>query len=77
LLLNRRNDVAHGTAKAGLEEREYARLDQAVSLVVDGIVNAVSDAVVRKVYLLAATTSTASGSAAVQTASAPGLSGAA
>ncbi len=54
LLLNRRNDVAHGTAKAGLEEKEYAKLAQAVSLVVDGIVTAISDAVVRKVFLAAA-----------------------
>lgn len=54
LLLNRRNDVAHGSAKAGLEEKEYAKLEQAVSLVVDGIVKAISDAVARKVYLAAA-----------------------
>lgn len=54
LLLNRRNDVAHGTAKAGLEEKEYASLEQAVSLVVDGIVKAISDAVARKVYLATA-----------------------
>jgi len=53
LLLNRRNDVAHGTAKSGLEEPEYAKLEQAVSLVVDGIVRAVFDAVASKAYLAA------------------------
>lgn len=53
LLLNRRNDVAHGTAKAGLEEKEYVKLEQAVLLVVDGIVKAISNAVARKVYLAA------------------------
>lgn len=50
-LLNRRNDVAHGTAKAGIEEKEFADLEQAVWLVVDGIVKALSDAVARKLYL--------------------------
>jgi len=54
LLLNRRNNVAHGTAKAGLDEHEYAKLEQAVWLVVDGIVRAVSDAIARKVYLATA-----------------------
>ncbi len=50
-LLNRRNDVAHGTAKAGLEEKEYANLEQAVSLVIDEIVKAISDAIASKAYL--------------------------
>lgn len=50
-LLNRRNDIAHGTAKAGIEESEYGKLEQAVSKVVDGIVKAVSEAVVCKAYL--------------------------
>jgi hypothetical protein len=53
LLLNRRNDVAHGTARAGLEEKDYGKLEQAVSLVVDGIVKAIFDAVARKVFLAA------------------------
>lgn len=53
LLLNRRNDVAHGTARAGLEEKEYAKLEQAVSLVVDGVVKAISDAIAGKAYLAA------------------------
>ncbi|MBI2378958.1 MAG: hypothetical protein HYV07_33495 [Deltaproteobacteria bacterium] len=50
-LLNRRNAVAHGTAKAGLDEKEYAELEQAINLVVDGLVHSVSDAVARRVYL--------------------------
>lgn len=53
LLLNRRNDVAHGTARAGLDEKEYATLEQAVSLVVDGIVKAIFDAMACKAYLAA------------------------
>lgn len=63
LLLNRRNDVAHGTAKAGLEEKEFAKLEQAVSLVVDGIVKAVFDAVARKVYLASTAQVSAAGPA--------------
>ncbi len=54
LLLNRRNDVAHGTAKAGLEEKEYADLEQAVLMTVDGIVKAIYDAVARKAYMVPA-----------------------
>jgi hypothetical protein len=54
MLLNRRNDVAHGTAKEGLEEREYATLEEAVERVLDGIVRAISDAVSNKAYLLPA-----------------------
>lgn len=50
-LLNRRNDVAYGTAKAGLEEKEYGQLEQAVTLVIDGLVKAVSDAVAGQAYL--------------------------
>jgi hypothetical protein len=50
-LLKRRNSVAHGTEKAGLEEKDYAKLEQAVLLVVDGLVKALSDAVVGKAYL--------------------------
>lgn len=53
LLLNRRNGVAHGTAKTGIEEKEYAKLEEAVSSVVDGIVKAIFDAIARKVYLAA------------------------
>ena len=49
-LLNRRNAVAHGTARAGLEEKEYAQLEQAVMLVVDGIVVAISEAVAKQAY---------------------------
>lgn len=50
-LLNRRNDVAHGTAKVGFDEKEYGELEQAVSLVVDGLVNSISNAVIEQVYL--------------------------
>lgn len=53
LLLNRRNDVAHGTARAGIDEKEYSTLEQAVSQVVDGIVKAIFDAIARKAYLAA------------------------
>lgn len=53
MLLARRNDVAHGTAKQGLDERDYAKLEDAVTGVIDGIVHAISDAVSRKAYLTA------------------------
>jgi hypothetical protein len=36
-----------------LEEKEYVELEQAVTLVIDGLVKTVSDAVARQVYLAA------------------------
>lgn len=51
-LLARRNDVAHGTAKSGLEEKEYSNLEQAVNLVVDDLVKMITQAVTSKSYLV-------------------------
>ena len=51
-LLRRRNDVAHGTAKDGLEEKDYVGLEQAVLLVIDGLVQAISHAVANRMYLV-------------------------
>lgn len=59
-LLNRRNDVAHGTAKSGLGEKEYASLEQAVMLVIDELVKAISEAVANRRYLGAAAVASAS-----------------
>jgi hypothetical protein len=53
-LLRRRNDVAHGTAKDGLEAKDYTELEQAVALVVDGLVQAISRAVAEQMYLATA-----------------------
>lgn len=50
-LLNRRNDVAHGTAKAGLDERDYANLEQAVVLVIDELVRTLTAVVANEEYL--------------------------
>lgn len=50
-LLKRRNDVAHGAARDGLEEKDYETLEKAVSSVVDGVVHAISDAVANTAYL--------------------------
>lgn len=50
-LLNRRNGVAHGEAHSGLEEKEYADLDRAVTSILDGLVLAISDAVSSQIYL--------------------------
>jgi hypothetical protein len=50
-LLKRRNDVAHGTAKSGLDEKDYTSLEQAVHLVVDDIVKAICEAVAKRQYL--------------------------
>ena len=49
-LLNRRNSVAHGSERGGLEEREYANLEQTVNLVLDDLVKAISEAVAREDY---------------------------
>lgn len=49
-LLRRRNDVAHGTSKDGLEEKEYRELEQAVHAVVDDLVRIICDAVNKKSY---------------------------
>lgn len=51
-LLNRRNAVAHGSERGGLDGRDYARLEQAVNLVMDELVKAVTDAVARETFLL-------------------------
>jgi hypothetical protein len=50
-LLRRRNAVAHGAAKDGLEEKDYARLEEAVALVVEGLVQSISRAVGDRTYL--------------------------
>jgi hypothetical protein len=50
-LLQRRNDVAHGSARVGLTEKDYAKLEQAVTLVIDDLVQAVSRAVSEQHYL--------------------------
>jgi hypothetical protein len=60
-LLNRRNGVAHGTERAGVEEKDYAELEQAVLLVIDGLVTAISDAVAKQVYLAAGASPPAAG----------------
>lgn len=49
-LLNKRNDVAHGTAKEGFEEKEYADVEVAVSRFVDGLVTAITGAVAQRAY---------------------------
>jgi MAE_28990/MAE_18760-like HEPN len=59
-LLRRRNDVAHGTAKDGLEEKNYVELEQAVALVVDDIVKVISRAVSEQMYLATRNTGDAS-----------------
>jgi len=50
-LLNRRNDVAHGTARSGLTVDAYAALETAVKEVVDAMVAAISDAISHQSYL--------------------------
>lgn len=50
-LLRRRNDVAHGTARAGLTAKEYDELEMAVKEVVDAIVAAITEALAREAYL--------------------------
>ena len=50
-LLQRRNDVAHGSARVGLTEKDYAKLEQAATLVIDDLVQAVSRAVSEQHYL--------------------------
>ena len=50
-LLKRRNDVAHGTARQGIDARDYNELEQAVWGVVDGLVSVVSSAVIEQQYL--------------------------
>lgn len=50
-LLQRRNDVAHGMKKDGLEDRDYSRLEKAVREVTDNIVAAVTAALRARAYL--------------------------
>ncbi len=49
-LLHRRNDVAHGTAKAGLDEQVYRELEEAVYVVVDDLVRAICEAISKQLY---------------------------
>lgn len=62
-LLRRRNDVAHGTAKDGLDELVYRELEQAVYAVVDDLVRVVCEAISKQLYrrvpLLASSSSSA------------------
>jgi hypothetical protein len=51
-LLRRRNAVAHGSERDGLDEKDYAELEQAVALVVDGLVQSISHAVAEQLYLV-------------------------
>jgi len=50
-LLRRRNDVAHGTARGGIDEEEYEKLEVAVRSVTDAIVIAIDDCIREKRYL--------------------------
>jgi len=49
-LLRRRNDIAHGTAKGGLDEQVYRELEQAVYAVVDDLVRVICAAVAEQSY---------------------------
>lgn len=49
-LLRRRNDVAHGTAKDGVDEDVYRDLEQAVHSVVDDLVRVVCEAIAKQAY---------------------------
>ncbi len=63
-LLHRRNDIAHGTAKDGLEEQDYTSLERAVTLVVDDLVKAICAAVMKQEYLVSSSTSSPGSSSA-------------
>ena len=49
-LLRRRNDVAHGTARGGLDGRTYRLLEQAVQAVIDDLVRAICTAITEQSY---------------------------
>ena len=49
-LVRRRNDVAHGTAKDGLDEQIYRELQEAVYAVVNNLVKVISDAISNELY---------------------------
>lgn len=51
-LLKRRNDVAHGTARNGVDEKDYESLEKAVKEVVDAMVAAITSALSVRAYLL-------------------------
>lgn len=71
-LLNRRNAVAHGSERGGLEEKDYSKLEQAVTLVMDDLVKAVTDAVAREAFRAAAATPAAPAQATASPAT-PGM----
>jgi len=49
-LLRRRNDVAHGATKDGLDEQVYRDLEQAVYAVVDDLVRVICEAISKQLY---------------------------
>lgn len=49
-LLRRRNDIAHGSARSGIDAVAYSELEQAVKLVFDGLICTIADAVSRQSY---------------------------
>jgi hypothetical protein len=53
-LLNRRNNVAHGSGRASLDAKTFGDLEQAVTLVLDELIQAISKAVVDQTYRVAA-----------------------
>ena len=52
ILLKRRNDVAHGTAREGLNRESYNALEDAVRKVVDALVAATTGALSRQLFLI-------------------------
>jgi MAE_28990/MAE_18760-like HEPN len=49
-LLTRRNAVAHGSERAGLDEKDYTNLEQAVNLVMDELVKALTEAIAGETF---------------------------
>lgn len=73
-LLRRRNDVAHGTAKDGLDEQVYRELEQAVYAVVDDLVRVICEAISKQLYRRAPLVAGVTGGAAVAGAAAAAAS---
>ncbi len=69
-LLKRRNDVAHGTARDGIDVTDYDTLEKAVKEIVDSLVAALSTALARQAYLAGSSVGN-HGLAANETASKP------
>ncbi|MNU00538.1 hypothetical protein D3C72_2436890 [compost metagenome] len=51
LLLNKRNNVAHGAIKEGIKERDYEKIEKATFIIMNELKKLIMQALTDKLYL--------------------------